>query len=131
MIEERHSFNAALDRVMQTYGMLTGLTPVQAHAARERLATPLIIMKHEDDYRMAVELLRYPLGPNFARKRYCGKEGRMAKHSDHGIELDEKAQEQPKDKDRALAATKTEPGHMPSQKTRKENKLPPSEKKGG
>ena len=32
----------------------------------------------------------------------------MAKHSDHGIELDEKSQEQPKDKDRAQTATKAE-----------------------
>jgi hypothetical protein len=55
----------------------------------------------------------------------------MAKHSDHGIELDEKSQEQPKDKDRAQTAARTEPGHMPSQKTRKEQELPTSEKKGG
>jgi hypothetical protein len=55
----------------------------------------------------------------------------MAKHSDHGIELDEKSQEQPKDKDRAQTATKAEPGHMPPQKTRKEHKLPPPKKKGG
>ena len=33
----------------------------------------------------------------------------------HGIVLDEKAQEQPADKDRARTAHKTEPGHMPSQ----------------
>jgi hypothetical protein len=33
----------------------------------------------------------------------------------HGIVLDEKGQEQPTDKDRAQAAQRTEPGHMPSQ----------------
>lgn len=32
-----------------------------------------------------------------------------------GIVRDEKGQEQPIDKDRAQTATKTEPGHMPSQ----------------
>jgi hypothetical protein len=55
----------------------------------------------------------------------------MAKHSDHGIALDQKSQEQPKDKDRAQTATETKPGHMPQQKTRKEDKLPPPVKKGG
>ncbi|QPF83890.1 hypothetical protein IC762_30190 [Bradyrhizobium genosp. L] len=44
----------------------------------------------------------------------------MAKTSDHGITIDEKGQEQPKDKDRAQKATKTEPGHMPPRLTRKE-----------
>jgi len=33
----------------------------------------------------------------------------------HGIVLDDKGQEQPKDKDRAQRADKTEPGHMPKQ----------------
>ena len=33
-----------------------------------------------------------------------------------GIIRDKQGQEQPADKDRALKATKTEPGHMPSQK---------------
>jgi hypothetical protein len=33
----------------------------------------------------------------------------------HGIVLDDKGQEQPKDKDRAQRADKTEPGHMPEQ----------------
>ena len=37
----------------------------------------------------------------------------------HGVVLDEKGQEQPKDKDRAQTATKTEPGHMPQQLTKK------------
>jgi hypothetical protein len=39
----------------------------------------------------------------------------MAKHSDHGIILDEKSQGQPKDKERAQTVTKTKPGHMPPQ----------------
>jgi hypothetical protein len=45
-------------------------------------------------------------------KRYKEKFA-MAKHSDHGIVLDEKSQEQPKDKERAQTAPKTKPGHMP------------------
>ena len=39
----------------------------------------------------------------------------------HGIVLDEKAQEQPADKDRAQTATKTEPGHMPPQLVKKKD----------
>jgi hypothetical protein len=38
----------------------------------------------------------------------------MAKQ-DQGIVRDERGQEQPKDKDRAQTATKTEPGNMPQQ----------------
>jgi hypothetical protein len=53
----------------------------------------------------------------------------MAKHSDHGIILDDKSQEQPKDKERAQAVTKTKPGHMPPQPiTKKGNKRPPKKK---
>jgi hypothetical protein len=53
----------------------------------------------------------------------------MAKHSDHGIVLDEKSQEQPKDKERAQTVTKTKPGHMPPQPiTKEDNKRPPKKK---
>lgn len=55
----------------------------------------------------------------------------MAKHSDHGVTLDDKAQEQPKDKDRARKATQTKPGHMPPQPIRKEdNKRAPKKESG-
>ncbi len=40
----------------------------------------------------------------------------------HGIVLDDKGQEQPADKDRAQAAQKTEPGHMPSQPEKQDRK---------
>ena len=53
----------------------------------------------------------------------------MAKHSDHGIVLDEKSQEQPKDKERAQTVTKTKPGHMPPQPISKEDNKRPSRKK--
>jgi hypothetical protein len=46
-----------------------------------------------------------------------------------GIVLDQKAQEQPEDKDRAQTAQKAEPGHMPSQPvTRKGEEAPHKEK---
>jgi hypothetical protein len=41
--------------------------------------------------------------------------------SGQGIVLDEKSQEQPKDKERAQTAHKTDPGHMPQQPVEKEN----------
>ena len=53
----------------------------------------------------------------------------MAKHSDHGIVLGDKSQEQPKDKERAQTVTKTKPGHMPPQPiTKEDNKRPPKKK---
>jgi hypothetical protein len=52
----------------------------------------------------------------------------MAKRSDHGIVLDEKSQEQPKDKGRAQTVTKTKPGHMPPPITKEDNKRPPKKK---
>jgi hypothetical protein len=51
----------------------------------------------------------------------------MAKHSDHGIVLDEKSQEQPKDKERAQTVTETKPGHM-SPITKEDNNRPPKKK---
>ena len=54
----------------------------------------------------------------------------MAKHSDHGIGLDEKSQ-QPKDKDRAQTAAKSEPGHMPPQDTEEDDELQPLREKSG
>ena len=51
-----------------------------------------------------------------------------------GITLDGKAQEQPKDKERAQTAQKTEPGHMPpqpDQRSDKEEELQPLREKSG
>ncbi|MCK1395002.1 hypothetical protein [Bradyrhizobium sp. 1] len=50
-----------------------------------------------------------------------------------GITLDEKAQEQPKDKERAQTAHKTEPGHMPPQpdQSGKDDELQPLREKSG
>jgi hypothetical protein len=49
----------------------------------------------------------------------------------HGIVLDDLGQEQPKDKERAQKATKTEPGHMPPQPSHEEDELQPRREKGG
>jgi hypothetical protein len=43
--------------------------------------------------------------------------------SNQGIVRDEKSQEQPKDKERAQTAHKTEPGHMPQQPVKKDDEL--------
>ena len=47
-----------------------------------------------------------------------------------GIILDQKAQEQPADKDRAQTAQKTKPGHMPPQPVEKKDADPPKGKTG-
>jgi hypothetical protein len=51
--------------------------------------------------------------------------------SSQGIVLDEKSQEQPKDKARAQMAHKSAPGHMPQQPVKKDDELQSSRKKGG
>jgi hypothetical protein len=51
--------------------------------------------------------------------------------SSQGIALDEKAQEQPADKDRAQKAHKSEPGHMPQQPVEKDDELQPLREKSG
>lgn len=49
----------------------------------------------------------------------------------HGVVLDDKGQEQPKDKDWAQTATKTKPGHMPNQPVKKDDELQPLREKSG
>ena len=56
------------------------------------------------------------------------------KDKGHGIVLDEKGQEQPKDKERARTANKTEPGHMPHQPlkpVKEDDELQPLREKSG
>jgi hypothetical protein len=50
---------AAIDRVMQTYGMLVNLTPEQEKSAREKVSIFLAKAKTEDETRLAVEGLRF------------------------------------------------------------------------
>jgi hypothetical protein len=58
----------AMDRVMQAYTMIANLTPEQAQATRERLATHLSGMD-ADDKALAVEGLRYLRGPERVARR--------------------------------------------------------------
>ena len=51
--------------------------------------------------------------------------------SSQSIVLDEKAQEQPKDKERAQSAPKFEPGHMPQQPAKKDDEIQPLREKSG
>lgn len=55
-----------------------------------------------------------PGGPSSALIGSPCREANMRDES-QGMTLDEKAQEQPKDKERAQTAHKTAPGHMPPQ----------------
>jgi hypothetical protein len=50
---------AAIDRVMHTYGMLVNLTLEEAQAAREKVTTFLASAKTDDENKLAVEGLRY------------------------------------------------------------------------
>jgi hypothetical protein len=53
------------------------------------------------------------------------------KEAGHGIVLDEKGQEQPKDKERAQTANRTGPGHMPQQPIKEDDELQPLREKSG
>jgi hypothetical protein len=50
---------AAIDRVMQTYGMLMNLTIEEERAARESVSKFLAGAKTKDENKLAVEGLRY------------------------------------------------------------------------
>jgi hypothetical protein len=51
----------AVDRVMQTYGMMINLTPAQELEARERVSR-FLRDKSGDEHNLAVEGLKYLLG---------------------------------------------------------------------
>jgi hypothetical protein len=59
------------------------------------------------------------------------QEVNMKDKSSQGIVLDEKSHEQPKDKDRAQKAHKSEPGHMPQQPVEKDDELQPLRERSG
>ena len=63
----------AMNRVMQAYTMIANLTPEQAQATRERLATHLAGMD-ADDKALAVEGLRYLRGPDRVSRRRMARE---------------------------------------------------------
>ena len=54
---------AAIDRVMQTYGMLVNLTGEEEQAAREKVAQHLSRLK-ADERELAIEGLRFLRDPN-------------------------------------------------------------------
>jgi hypothetical protein len=58
----------AIERVMQTYGMLVNLSPVQEREAREKVSTYLK-GKGDDAHQLAVEGLRHLLGHAYRRRR--------------------------------------------------------------
>jgi hypothetical protein len=53
------SMQAAIDRVMHTYGMLVNLTLEEEQAAREKVSNFLANAKTDDENKLAVEGLRY------------------------------------------------------------------------
>jgi hypothetical protein len=59
---------AAVERVMQTYGMLVSLTSAQEREARER-GSSYLKDKGDDEHKLAVEGLRHLLGHTFKRRR--------------------------------------------------------------
>jgi hypothetical protein len=59
---------AAIDRVMQTFTMMTSLTPEEMQVARERLTAHLEGMD-ADEKTLAVEGLRYLRGANRGYKQ--------------------------------------------------------------
>ena len=50
---------AAIDRVMQTYGMIVNLTTAEDHKARVRVAAFLAKVKTDDENKLAIEGLKY------------------------------------------------------------------------
>ena len=54
-----NSMQAAIDRVMHTYGMIVNLTAEQEQIAREKVSSFLAGTKIDDENKLAVEGLRY------------------------------------------------------------------------
>ena len=64
---------AAIDRVLQTYGLMVNLTAEEEQATRRRLEKHLAGM-HADDNALAVEGLRYLRGPGRVARRRMARE---------------------------------------------------------
>jgi len=50
---------AAIDRVMHTYGMIVNLTATEEQAVREKVTNFLATAKTADEHQLAIEGLRY------------------------------------------------------------------------
>ena len=59
---------AAVERVMQTYGMLVSLTALQEREVREKVSS-FLQDKGDDEHKLAVEGLRHLLGHTLKRRR--------------------------------------------------------------
>ena len=59
---------AAIDRVMQTYGMMVNLTPAQEAEARQKVSN-FLKEKVGDEHNLAVEGLKYVLGHDTKPRR--------------------------------------------------------------
>ena len=64
---------AAIDRVLQTYGLMVNLTAEEEQATRRRLEKHLAEMQ-ADDNALAVEGLRYLRGPDRIARRRMARE---------------------------------------------------------
>ena len=64
---------AAIDRIMQAFTMMTNLTPEEAQATRERL-TEYLARIDADETALAVEGLRYLRGPGRVARRRMARE---------------------------------------------------------
>ena len=64
---------AAIDRVLQTYGLMVNLTTEEEQATRRRLEKHLARMQ-ADDNALAVEGLRYLRGPGRVARRRMARE---------------------------------------------------------
>ena len=59
VVFRENSMQAAIDRVMQTYGMIVNLTVEEEQAAREKVSRFLANAQTHDEHKLAVEGLRY------------------------------------------------------------------------
>jgi hypothetical protein len=73
MSPREDKMQAAIDRIMQTFTMMTNLTPEEAQATRERLTEYLAGMDAEETA-LAVEGLRFLRGPGRVARRRIARE---------------------------------------------------------
>jgi hypothetical protein len=58
-ISGEHTMQAAVDRIMKTYGMIVNLTVDEERAARQRVTNYLAEKPDSDEKSLAIEGLRY------------------------------------------------------------------------
>jgi hypothetical protein len=61
---------AAIDRVMHTYGMLVNLTSGEEQTAREKVTAFLARSKTNDENQLAIEGIKFLRGDKPSRKRF-------------------------------------------------------------